>query len=348
MPRSIRQEYAGAVYHVMCRGNNGQSIFEPTRPSGWTEDPLVSGKKGDGQRLFLSTLEEACEQTGWRVHAYALMSNHYHVLLETPEANLVAGMKWFQGTYTQRFNAMFKCRGHLFQGRYKSLPVEGDAVYFRAVGNYIHLNPFRAGLAGEGLEKKLEEYEWSSYPAYAGCCRKPLKGLEQDRLLSACGIDPLSPETRKMYRDQLVFKMRGEAGLNEVEEQAEKQLKRGWFIGGEAFRKWLAKQLPEKGDNLRGEQRTAHDECEAERLLSEALVALDMTEEKFLTLKFNRPEKQVVAWLMKRHTTVTAVWLADRLNMGARTNVSRALTAVSRGTDAKYRELKEKIIQCTG
>jgi len=72
----------------MCRGNNGQDIF----------------LADDGRRFFLSTLGEACGQTGWMIHAYVLMSNHYHLLLETPEANLVAGMKWFQGTYTQRFN----------------------------------------------------------------------------------------------------------------------------------------------------------------------------------------------------------------------------------------------------
>jgi putative transposase len=86
MPRTLRQEYPGAVYHAMCRGNDGQEIF--------VED--------DGCRLFLSTLGEACGQTGWRIHAYVLMSNHYHLLLETPEPNLVAGMKWFQGTYTQK------------------------------------------------------------------------------------------------------------------------------------------------------------------------------------------------------------------------------------------------------
>jgi len=348
MPRSVRHEYEEAVYHVMCRGNNGQSIFEPAFPTGGPESKAVIGKKEDGQRLFLSTLEEACLQTGWRIHAYVLMSNHYHILLETPEANLVAGMKWFQGTYTQRFNAMFKCRGHLFQGRYKALPVEADSGYFRAVGNYIHLNPFRAGLAGEGLEKPLEAYEWSSYPAYAGRCRKVLKGLAQERLLSACGIDPMSSTRRETYRSQMIFKMRGETEFDAMEDLTEKQLKRGWFIGGEEFRKWLAQQLPGTGDNLRGEQRTAHDECEAERLLGAVLSALNMTEEDFLKLKFNSLEKQVAAWLLKRHTTVTAVWLADRLHMGARSNVSRALTAITRGSDAKCRELKEKMTQCTG
>ena len=98
MSRSVRVQYPGAVYHAMCRGNNGQEIF-------------LSDK---GRRLFLSTLTEDCTQTGWRIHAYVLMSNHYHILLETPQPNLVDGMRWFQGAYTQRFNAMFKRRGHLF------------------------------------------------------------------------------------------------------------------------------------------------------------------------------------------------------------------------------------------
>lgn len=348
MPRSIRHEYKGAVYHVMCRGNNGQSIFWPARSFGGPEEQAVAGKKGDGQRLFLSTLEEACLQTGWRIHAYVLMSNHYHLLIETPEANLVAGMKWFQGTYTQRFNAMFRGRGHLFQGRYKALPVEGDAAYFRAVGNYIHLNPFRAGLAGEGLEKTLEEYEWSSYPAYVGRYRKSPDWLAQDRLLSACGINPLSSGRRRTYRGQLVIKMQGEIGPDAVEELAEKQMKRGWFIGGEDFRKWLAKQLPGKSDNLRGEQRRAHDECEAERLLGAALTALKMTEGEMLALRYNRPEKQAAVWLLKSYTTVSGVWLADRLRMGSRANVSRALKVMSSDTEEKYKALKGIMTQCAG
>ena len=348
MPRSVRQEYAGAVYHVMCRGNNGQSIFEPIRPVGFLEEKVVAGKKGAGERLFLSTVEEACQQTGWQVHAYVLMKNHYHLLLETPEANLVAGMKWFQGTYTQRFNAMFRCRGHLFQGRYKSLPVEAEGSYFRAVGNYIHLNPFRAGLAGEGFEKNLDAYEWSSYPAYAGRCRKIPDWLDCSRLLSACGLEGMSPKSQAAYRSQLLSKMRGDVLPDAVDDLAEKQLNRGWFIGGDRFREWLAQQLPGTSDNLRGEQRRAHDEYEAERLLSAALTALKMTEEEFLTLRYNRPEKQAAVWLLKRHTAVSGVWLADRLRMGSRANVTRALMTISRGIDAKHKNLKVKMTQCAG
>src|ERR1017187_8465650 len=89
MARKIHIEYAGAAYHVMARGNQGRDIYG--------DDP--------DRKLWLATLGEACEKTGWRIHAWVVMNNHYHLLLETPEANLVAGMKWLQGTYTQRYNS---------------------------------------------------------------------------------------------------------------------------------------------------------------------------------------------------------------------------------------------------
>ena len=102
----------------MCRGNRGADIF-------------LSDKD---RMVFLDTLGEVCSQTGWRIHAYVLMSNHYHLLLETPEPNLVVGMKWFQGAYTQRFNARNKMWGHLFQGRYKALIIDAQVDnYFSVV-----------------------------------------------------------------------------------------------------------------------------------------------------------------------------------------------------------------------
>ena len=110
------------------------------------------------RQMFLKTLGQACERAGWRVHSYVLMGNHYHLLIETPEANLCAGMRWFQGTYTIRHNARHKLHGHLFQGRYKAVVVDGeDGTYFRTVSDYIHLNPVRAGLAA-----RPEEYACSA------------------------------------------------------------------------------------------------------------------------------------------------------------------------------------------
>ena len=108
MARKLRVEYAGAVYHLMNRGDRKEPIF-----------------RDDSDRmLFLETLGQACAKTDWQVHAYCLMRNHFHLVVETPKANLVAGMKWFLGTYTARFNRRHKLFAHLFSGRYKALVVD--------------------------------------------------------------------------------------------------------------------------------------------------------------------------------------------------------------------------------
>ncbi len=131
MARKLRVEYAGAIYHVMNRGDRRELIF----------------REGADRELFLETLGQACAKTGWQVHAYCLMSNHFHLVMETPQANLVAGMKWFLGAYTGRFNRKHKLFGHLFSGRYKALVVDGSASgYLRTVCDYVHLNPVRAKL----------------------------------------------------------------------------------------------------------------------------------------------------------------------------------------------------------
>jgi len=111
----------------------------------------------------LGSLGQASERSGFRVHAYVLMSNHYHLLLETPEANLAAGLGWLQNAYTRRINTQHGLWGHLFGGRYKAILVEpGEG--FRAVMDYIHLNPVRAGLVPAGAS--LTAYPWSSLPSY--------------------------------------------------------------------------------------------------------------------------------------------------------------------------------------
>ena len=112
MARKLRVEYPGALYHVMSRGDHGDPLFEDDR---------------DRER-FVETLGEAALKTGWQVHAYCLMSNHFHLVVETPQGNLVAGMKWLLGTYTGRFNRRHKLFGHLFSGRYESLVVDGPGT----------------------------------------------------------------------------------------------------------------------------------------------------------------------------------------------------------------------------
>ena len=118
MPRQIRIEYPGAIYHVLSRGDRREPIF------------LDEGDRHD----FLKTLAEACAKTGFLVQAYCLMRNHFHLVVETPEGNLVAGMQWLLSTYTNRFNHRHELCGHLFSGRYKALVVEGSGDgYLRTV-----------------------------------------------------------------------------------------------------------------------------------------------------------------------------------------------------------------------
>ena len=111
MPRPLRVEYEGARYHVMCRGNRDQTVFG----------------SADDCRLFLKTLSEAAQRAGFTVHAYALMKTHYHLLIETPNGNLVESMKWLQGAFTQRMNAMHQTWGHLFQEKGSAK----ESCYFR-------------------------------------------------------------------------------------------------------------------------------------------------------------------------------------------------------------------------
>ena len=121
MARKVRFEYPGACYHVINRGNYRSRIFESE----------------GARKSFVGTLRECCEAQGWCLHAWCLMSNHYHLLLETPEPNLVDGMRWLQSVFANRFNRFRKENGHVFQGRYKSIVLEDAAM--GPVAHYIHL-----------------------------------------------------------------------------------------------------------------------------------------------------------------------------------------------------------------
>ena len=164
MARQLRVEYAGAIYHVMNRGVRREPIFQ----------------NDADRRRFLETHGETCAKTGWQGHAYCLMGNHFHLVLETPQPNLVAGMKWFLGTYTSRFNRRHKVFGHLFSGRYKALVVDGSGDrYLRTVCDYVHLNPARARLLGP--EQALCAFAWSSVGEYLKAPSQRVVWLQVDR-----------------------------------------------------------------------------------------------------------------------------------------------------------------------
>jgi len=164
MARPLRLEFAGALYHVTARGNRQEDIYEE-----------------DGDRVeFISIFQDVCESYNWVCHAYCLMSNHYHLLIETPDANLSKGMRQLNGVYTQAFNRKHNRVGHLFQGRYKAILVEKDG-YLLELSRYIVLNPVRAGMV-----RCAVNWCWSSYRAMVGQVKKPAF-LEVDWVLSAFG-----------------------------------------------------------------------------------------------------------------------------------------------------------------
>src|SRR6266498_2836779 len=182
MARKLRVEYEGAIYHVMNRGDRREPVF----------------RDAADRELFLRTLAEACRKTDWQVHAYCLMSNHFHLVVETPKGNLVAGMKWFLGTYTSRFNRRHKRFGHLFSGRYKSLIVDGSGSrHLRTVCDYVHLNPVRAKLLRP--EEPLQNYPWSSYPEYLKGAAKRAAWLRVERVLGELGIGKEDAAGRRRF-----------------------------------------------------------------------------------------------------------------------------------------------------
>src|SRR5437879_4609907 len=329
MPRPLRIEYPGAVYHVMARGNQGRPIFKDDK---------------DRQR-FLETLEEACAKTGWRVHAYVLMANHYHLLLETPEANLVVGMKWLQGTYTQRYNGRHEVFGHLFQGRYKAVIVDGkDANYLQFVSTYIHLNPVRAGLIRIGKES-LKRYRWSSYPWYLS--RRCPGWICREKVLGSLNLTPGQSKGYEAYMEGRILELGIKAGRNKLEEQW-KTLRRGWYLGKEGFlaklERWLDKAVEgRKKESHSGAARAAHDEAEARRLLQVGLKSLKLDEADLRMLPKSAPEKVALAWWLRSRTTVPLRWVAERLQMGHYTRVTQAVSRMNRRPGRKLKPLRNKL-----
>ena len=162
MARPLRIEYAGALYHLTSRGDGQEDIY----------------RSDDDRHRFFAVLGEVCERFDWIVHAYCLMGNHYHLLVETPGGNLAKGMRQLNGVYTQAFNRAHRRVGHVFQGRYKAILVQKE-TYLLELARYIVLNPVRARMV-----RTAKDWPWSSYRATAGFATGE-PWLQTDWILSA-------------------------------------------------------------------------------------------------------------------------------------------------------------------
>jgi len=306
MPRQMRIEYPGAIYHVMSRGDQREPIF------------LDEGDRHD----FLKTLAEACGKTGFLVHAYCLMKNHFHLVVETPEGNLVAGMRWLLSTYSNRFNHRHKRCGHLFSGRYKALVVDGSGDgYLRTVCDYTHLNPARAKALAR--ESRLLEYPWSSFGGYLTEPGHRPKWLRVERLLGEHGIGKDTAAGRREFERRMEARRAGEGEADEW-----KGMRRGWCLGSGEFKRELLERLHGRlGPNHSGEMREEADRVRAEAIIGAELKRLRWKEADLSRRAKSDPGKLALAARLRRETTRTIEQIASRLRMGSRKSVAPKLRA---------------------
>jgi REP element-mobilizing transposase RayT len=307
MARKLRIQYENAIYHVINRGNYRWDVFESVGAA----------------QAFETTLMEACEECGWRLHAFVVMSNHYHLAVETPRANLVEGMHWLQSTFSTRFNRFRQERGHLFQGRYQALLVEDMAALVKVI-DYIHLNPARAKIvAAEGLV----DYRWSSLPRFLRgprarvlCC--------QDWLVQHGFDDTLAG--LKSYTDYLI----GLAG-DETEQKrlGLEQLSKGWAIGTAGWCRAIAKDHAARAlePGIEASELRSLKEALWSQVLDEALTNQKQTRESAATARANTPWKISTA-IKLRNVGAPFAWITEQLHMGS---VSTARVYLNRAKSSK-------------
>jgi putative transposase len=303
MARKLRIEFPGAVYHVINRGNYRTDVF----------------RSAGEAKSFLMALEEGVGRYGWRLHAFAVMRNHYHLALETPEPNLVGGMHWLQSTFATRFNRFRNERGHLFQGRYQALLVEDFAALSRVV-DYIHLNPVRAGIVPP---ERAAEFRWSSLPALVRGPRFP--GLVAEAWLGALGLSD-DPEGWIDYLERL----RRLAG--DTEEQARMgfdSMSRGWAIGTAGWRKAVAKDLASMAltPGLSAAEVREIREAKWEAALSGLLAAAGRSEPTVGAGRKAEPWKVELALALRDRYGASTRWIAEKLAMGSPDSVRSVLSA---------------------
>jgi REP element-mobilizing transposase RayT len=311
MARKLRIQFPGAIYHVVNRGNYRRDLF-------------LSPSEAEA---FLETLREARQLMGWSVHAYALMRNHYHLALETPEPNLVEGMHWLQSTWAARFNRFRQERGHLFQGRYQSILVEDSAALARVV-DYLHLNPVRAKVVAPD---QVKSYRWTSLPGIAKG-----SGWTDDAGWRAGGRFADSANGRAAYVDYLVDLGRDEASW---EARGLTGLSRGWAIGTNAWRRALAKSYGQQalGSGLAGKDVAALRLESWEAAIAEGLAEGNRRESDLELTPRKQDWKIELATQVRRKSGAPIAWLARRLQLGAPASLRSYLSRKRKGINSEQR-----------
>jgi len=305
MARPLRIEFAGACYHVINRGNYRRNLFAGTGAAA----------------AFERTLGQAAERFGWRVHAYVVMRNHFHLAVELGEPNLSVGMKWLQGTWVRRYNGFRRLVGRPFQGRYKALLVE-EGRPLAQVCHYLHLNPVRAKVVEPAA---VGTYPWSSLPKFA--LRDRPAWLEPATVLAESGDLADTPAGWRRYGAYLELLATDAPARREL---VAAKLSRGWCVGGQEFRKAMREEATRRGMELDLERfgGIEPEHLQAERAIAweerlTQLAQLARVDLAALPGAKSAPGKVLLAAAMKRRTSASNDWLAQRLGMGEPASVSQ-------------------------
>ncbi len=312
MARRLRIQYKGAIYHVINRGNYRSDVF---------------GSVGAAQ-AFESVLAETCETWQWRLHAYVIMRNHFHLTIETPQPNLVDGMHWLQSTYATRFNRFRSECGHLFQGRYQALLIENFAAVARVV-NYIHLNPLRAHLVEPA---QLAQFRWSSLARFTREGR-PAWLVAEDWLQQLGLAD--SRDGWQAY-EKLLLSIAGTTDAD-AERQA---LCHGWAIGIAGWRQAVAKDYAHLalGQGIAANEARELKHAHWAATLERELERIGKTSDDCASDSKSAGWKLELAIKLRDESGAADGWIAENLQMGSpssvRSHVSRGRRSRNQQTSA--------------
>jgi putative transposase len=291
MARRLRIQYAGALYHVIDRGNYRRDLFETVGAA----------------QAFERLLGELCARYAWEMHAFALMQNHFHLAIGTPRPNLADGMHWLLTTYAVRFNRSRSESGHLYQGRYQS-PIIEDAFALVRVVDYIHVNPVKAGVVAPAC---AADYRWSSLARFVKGPRPAW--LSPSHWLSALKI-PDSAAGWARYRERLETV----ASVSRWEED-ERELCYTWAIGTAGWKKTLAREYRRRALELDLPKDEVSDLKSAhwESVLNEELAALGRSPDHLLGSPRQARWKVELASTLRRRAGAPYRWIAQSLAMGS-------------------------------
>lgn len=323
MARKLRLEFPGACYHVINRGNYRADVFRTEKT----------------KAAFEACLFEACQKSGWVLHGFVIMRNHYHLALETPHGNLVAGMQWLQATFANRFNKLRGERGHLFQGRYKALLVEAGEP-LGLVCHYVHLNPVRAGVLPV---ERLGKYRHSSYWYLRQPKVRPAFLRVTTGLTEAGGLTD-NPTGWNRYADYLAWQVaEGPVGKS----KAYISLSQGWALGTAEFKSALVQDHALAAESRAWEKQGAQEIRQQawEQLFCQALAILRRRESELAIGPKSTPWKVAMATFLKERSQASNPWLAHRLGMQRPIYVSRLVSAARR-TAQPLPELVELRAKC--